>query len=82
MLVATKKLECPRCRGAMEAGFMIDRGDYSYPQRQNWVEGQPEKSFWHGFQTKGKEVLAVETWRCGKCGYLESYANEPASTKQ
>jgi hypothetical protein len=72
-----QKVECPRCRGTLEKGFVMDRAHYSYPDRQNWVEGEPEKSVWHGFKTKGKESYLVHTFRCEKCGYLESYATEP-----
>ena len=69
---ATK--ECLRCRGPMEPGFMIDRGDHHSKEVQTWVEGQPERSFWLGLKTKGREQLPVRTYRCERCGYLESYA--------
>ena len=39
-----------------------------------WIEGAPEKSFWIGIKTRGRRKLKIETWRCGRCGYLESYA--------
>jgi hypothetical protein len=74
-----RKLECPRCRGNMERGFVLDRGHYSYPDLQKWVDGPPEKSFWHGVKLSGKEAYVVHSWRCEKCGYLESYATEPAA---
>ena len=41
------------------------------------MEGAPEKSFWSGLKTSGREQHAVVTFRCDGCGYLESYA--PAS---
>ncbi len=52
---------------------MLDKGDYSSTQ-QEWAEGPPEKSFWTGFKLKGKEKLRVATYRCPKCGLLQSYA--------
>jgi hypothetical protein len=58
----------------MEQGFVMDRGHYSTPNEQQWIEGDPVKSFWHGLQTKGREKLPVRTFRCERCGYLESYA--------
>ena len=67
-------LECLRCSGAMERGFVIDKAHYSVPDTQNWVEGAPERSFWMGLRMKGREVVPVVTWRCERCGYLESYA--------
>lgn len=57
---------------------MIDRGDYSIPAVAQWVEGAPEKSFWTGLKTKDRAVLPVMVYRCGRCGYLEWYANAPA----
>ncbi len=59
----------------MEPGLLLDRGDHNSLNTPEWLEGEPEKSFWTGLKTKGKERLAVRTFRCPKCGYLESYAN-------
>ena len=67
-------LDCLRCGGPMEQGFVADKAHYSVPEIQNWVEGTPERSFWSGIRLKGKEVLPVKTYRCERCGYLESYA--------
>jgi hypothetical protein len=60
----------------MEQGFVADKAHYSVPETQNWVEGVPERTFWSGIKLKGKEVLAVMTFRCENCGYLESYASK------
>ncbi|GAA0284009.1 hypothetical protein GCM10009127_26800 [Alteraurantiacibacter aestuarii] len=40
----------------------------------NWVEGILERSIWTGYKTKGKSLLPITTYRCGKCGLLENYA--------
>jgi hypothetical protein len=74
--MAVRTLECLRCGGPMEQGFVADKAHYSVPEVQNWVEGVPERSFWSGIRLKGKEVLPVMTYRCEKCGYLESYADQ------
>lgn len=66
--------ECIRCRGSMEPGFVLDRGHHSTAGTQDWVEGEPERSFWTGVKTKGKEKFPVRTFRCARCGYLEAYA--------
>ena len=71
--------ECPRCRGNMSEGFILDRGDSNSRNLQNWVEGEPVKSFWTGLQTKDRDKFEVSTWRCDRCGYLESYAQTPAN---
>ena len=66
-------IECPKCRGKMEEGFIKDEG-YGTIQASKWVEGLPEKSFWTGTKTRGKNQVQVITYRCPGCGYLESYA--------
>lgn len=74
--MADRTLECMRCGGPMEQGFVADKAHYSVPETQNWVEGVPERTFWSGIKLKGKEVLPVMSYRCEQCGLLESYANK------
>jgi formate-dependent nitrite reductase cytochrome c552 subunit len=64
---------CPKCKGAMEEGFIKDEG-YGTVHAGKWVEGPPEKSFWTGTKTHGRNQVQVLTYRCADCGYLESYA--------
>ena len=72
-----EELKCSRCGGRLEEGFMPDLGHLNVPNPPaEWVEGQPEKSFWDGIKTKGREVYKVVTFRCEGCGYLESFARE------
>ena len=52
---------------------MIDVG-YGTKAVPKWVEGAPQKSFWTGLKVTGKDQLDVITYRCRRCGYLESYA--------
>jgi len=59
----------------MEPGFLIDRGHLNALETAQWVEGEPEKSFWTGLKTKGRDRHPVTTYRCERCGYLESYAD-------
>lgn len=66
-------LECPKCRGKMEEGFIGDAIPGGL-MPSKWVEGRPEKSFWHGIKIKGKRQVEIQTYRCSSCGYLESYA--------
>lgn len=67
-------IECLRCKGPMETGFVVDHGHANAMQEQEWVEGEVQKSFWFGVRTKDREVIKVRTFRCERCGYLESYA--------
>lgn len=56
----------------MEPGFIVDRQQHGL-RTQSWFEGQPEKSFWSGLKTKGRRYREVRTFRCTRCGFLESY---------
>ncbi len=71
-----RALSCLRCQSAMEQGFLLDRGHANATQEQEWVQGEVERSWWVGIKTKGRERYAVRTFRCPRCGYLESYAGE------
>lgn len=62
----------------MSEGFVVDRGESNAKNVQQWVEGEPIRSFWLGLKTKGREAYQVNTYRCDRCGYLESYATTPA----
>jgi hypothetical protein len=58
----------------MSEGF-VPEADYGMNRATNWVEGAPEKSIWTGVKLRGKKRIAIVTWRCERCGYLESYAD-------
>ena len=66
---------CPKCAGTMERGFTLDQGYGAYTLSE-WVEGEPVKSLWTGIKLKGRTRHKIRTWRCRRCGYLESYAPE------
>jgi hypothetical protein len=66
--------QCPACDVAMEEGFMLDRGHANAARVGEWVEGEPERSFWAGIKLRGKERMPTATYRCPKCGLLLSYA--------
>jgi predicted nucleic-acid-binding Zn-ribbon protein len=66
-------IDCPKCHNKMEDGFIKDEG-YGTVHASKWVAGPPEKSFWTGTKTSGKQQVQVSTYRCTACGYLESYA--------
>jgi len=72
--MAGRSLDCPRCGGGMEAGYMIDIDDHGTKAVPKWVEGEPQRSFWMGLKLAGKDQRDVTTYRCRRCGYLESYA--------
>lgn len=68
------QMDCLRCKTTMESGFILDRGHANSSQEQEWVEGDVVKTFWRGIHTKGRDAYKVVTYRCPRCGYLESYA--------
>jgi len=59
----------------MEEGYVLDRGDGNSSNVAAWVAGAPQRA-WYGIKTKGHDRRRVRTFRCTKCGYLESYAKE------
>ena len=64
---------CQRCSGSMEPGYQVDEG-YGTKSVPKWVAGEPQKSIWTGLKLRGRERLEISTYRCRRCGYLESYA--------
>ena len=69
--------ECPKCRGRMQEGFIKD-DTHGGVHVSSWIEGPPEKSFWVGTKTSGKKIMPLVSFRCAKCGFVESYAKEPS----
>ena len=59
----------------MEEGYVMDRS-HDRSDVSTWIAGRPEASFWFGARTGGREKLDIRTFRCIKCGYLESYAGK------
>lgn len=66
-------LKCPKCERAMEEGYILESGQGG-PSVSSWIEGPPEKSFWTGVKVRDRANLPIRTFRCTRCGYLESYA--------
>jgi hypothetical protein len=63
----------------MEEGFITDRTRGAV-WISTWVKGKPEHSGlkdsgWAVTKIGDKEQLPIRTFRCPKCGYLESYAD-------
>jgi hypothetical protein len=58
----------------MTEGFVPDVTHSGGNAVATWVEGAPEKSFWTGVKLGKKSKYPIQTWRCSRCGFLESYA--------
>ena len=66
--------DCARCQGAMTEGFVPYQKHNGANAVPGWYEGPPEKSFWFGLKLRGRRPLPIQTFRCSRCGHLESYA--------
>ncbi len=64
---------CPKCGGSMAEGFVVDQG-YGSAHVSTWQHGEPKKSIWFGVKQSKSDQLEVSSWRCQRCGFLESYA--------
>ncbi|HEU0283743.1 MAG TPA: PF20097 family protein [Sphingomicrobium sp.] len=73
MAGAHRSLSCPRCSGSMESGYIVDEG-YGTRTVAKWIRGEPERSMWTGLKMRGKDTVDITTYRCTRCGFLESYA--------
>jgi len=67
-------IQCPKCKTAMEEGFVLDR-NYARVEVSTWAKGAPAKG-WFGASLRGVRQYPIQTYRCPACGYLESYAQE------
>jgi len=66
---------CPKCKAPMQEGFILETNDRGNLGADQWIEGVPEYSYWTvSLQTKNRKKYHVTTYRCARCGYLESYA--------
>jgi hypothetical protein len=61
-------ITCPKCQGAMEQGFLVDR------VLTRWIEGAVERNVLGLPKMWGKRKIPISTDRCMECGYLELYA--------
>jgi phage FluMu protein Com len=75
--VASMSVEkkCPKCQNEMEEGFIPDGIGPMATRITEWYAGAAEKSVWFGLSTMGKTSREIRTYRCTKCGFLESYAD-------
>jgi predicted nucleic-acid-binding Zn-ribbon protein len=68
-------IPCEKCGTTMEEGFILDTG-LGHATAGTWVEGELGSRPW-AVKLEGRQRFAIATYRCPKCGYLESYARLP-----
>jgi phage FluMu protein Com len=66
--------KCPVCKISMDEGFIVDKTHHSTAVQAEWVKGKPEKTRWSGINVKDREMHAIVTFRCSKCGWLVNFA--------
>ena len=65
--------ECPKCSGRMAEGFIADY-QHADVKPSAWVEGTPHGGLFRTAKFPKSAKHTVATYRCERCGYLESYA--------
>jgi hypothetical protein len=65
--------KCPKCDSMMTLGVIIDKDQHGTRSASTWLEGAAAKG-WFGLKLGGKKPVDIETYRCDRCGLLESYA--------
>jgi hypothetical protein len=75
----TQPMTCTKCGGSMELGFMVEHGHGASDHQVRWVEGEPTlRVFFHSLKLGDRKPISVTTYRCDRCGYLESFAKSSA----
>jgi hypothetical protein len=57
----------------MSAGVIAEKGDAGW-LIASFLPGVPKVSRWWGLKVRKQDLVPISAWRCGRCGYLESYA--------
>lgn len=72
--------QCPKCNSTeiVRDAKTIDHFDYGVQhEMQVGVERNPT-----AWLFKGQQSCTVSAWICGECGYVEFYADDPATLEQ
>lgn len=67
---------CSKCGGTQKEGFLLDCS-HNAVRVGHWAEGAPEYWILRILKMRGRRKLPIQSWRCTKCGLLESYAHNP-----
>jgi hypothetical protein len=77
-------LRCAKCANPMARGYTIDSGPgpaaFSADHASRWSAGPPIRRILKMRVPRGS--LPIASYRCTKCGYLESYADAEFESKQ
>ncbi len=70
---------CYRCQNPTTPGMPLER-DHGVPSQVRWAAGVPREGVGAMFIGEGsgtRERYRVVTYRCARCGALESFARDP-----
>src|SRR5215210_1602591 len=59
--MSAETTRCPKCDGEMVQGFIVDHHGGGKRLVSSWVEGAPEKSFWHSTDVPADKCVPVGT---------------------
>jgi hypothetical protein len=57
----------------MDRGFLLESTQRGAAETK-WMHGAPEPSFWMGIKTAGKDLVAVEAYKCPRCHVVKLFA--------
>ena len=73
-----ESLSCYRCQGTSTLGMLVE---HDLPHQLRWVSGAARSGRAARFFSEGsggdRDRYRVVTYRCTRCGALESFAQEP-----
>ena len=65
---------CPKCNAPMDRGHVPD-ATYGQVLQSSWAPGEPEtRRFLGGIKYHAAELIPLNAYRCGSCGFVEFYA--------
>ena len=67
--MSVEPTRCPKCNGERVQGFLVNFHAGGKRLVVNWVEGAPEKSFWHSTNVPKDKCVPVGVFRCLECGF-------------
>jgi hypothetical protein len=50
------------------------RSRLRHRRSQQWQDGEPKSVWYGGVKMSKRDQFGITTFRCDRCGYLESYA--------
>lgn len=78
--LGSARVVCSKCGTAMVAGFVAEYLSGGRAQLDYWIEGPPTQDLRGRLDVTDQRKIPIKTYRCSRCGYLESYAHDDRDT--